>query len=69
MNKSLRGLGTKKFFNVANFIQAMKSIAADLAFVNGHRLDTGVKPRTKFGTLLRGWMVESPTVMESIAIF
>ena len=48
----------------------MKSVAADLAFVNGHRLNTEVKPRTKFRTLYsRGWMVESPMVMESIAIF
>ena len=70
MNKSFRGLRNKKFFNFANFIQAMKSVAADLAFVNGHRLNTEVKPRTKFRTLYsRGWMVESPMVMESIAIF
>ena len=37
MNKSLRGFRIKKFPNLANFIQAMKSLAVDLANVNGHR--------------------------------
>ena len=45
MNKSLRGLRTKEFLNLANFIQAMKSLAADLTNVNGHK-HIGVKPGT-----------------------
>ena len=44
MNKSLRGLRTKEFPNLANFIQAMKSLA-DLTNVNVQR-HTGVKPGT-----------------------
>ena len=45
MNKSLRGLRTEEFPNLANFIQAMKSLAADLINVNVHR-HIGVKPGT-----------------------
>ena len=45
MNKSLRGLRTEEFPNLANFIQAMKNLAADLINVNGHR-HIGVKPGT-----------------------
>lgn len=40
------GLRTKKLPNLANFIQDMKSLAADLANVNGHR-HIKVKPRTQ----------------------
>ena len=43
VNKSLRWLRTKEFPNLANIIQAMKSLAADLTSVNGHR-HIGVKP-------------------------
>ena len=65
VNKSLRGLRTEEFPNLANFIQAMKSLAADLMDID--ILESNQEPQ--FRTLSRGWTVESPTVMESIAIF
>lgn len=67
VNKSLHGLKTKKFPNLANFIQAMKSLTTDLTNVNGHR-HIGVKPGTQVSNIVER-LVESPTVMESIAIF
>ena len=67
MNKSLRGLRTKEFPNLANFIQAMKSLA-DLTNVNVHR-HIGVKPGTLVLDTVERLDGRSPTVMESIAIF
>lgn len=46
VNKSLRGLRTEEFPNLANFIQSMKSFGADLTNVNGHG-HIGVKPGTQ----------------------
>lgn len=47
------GLRTKKLPNLANFIQAMKSLAADLANVNGHR-HIKFKPGTQVSTTVEG---------------
>ena len=46
MNKSLRALRIKEFPNLTNFIQAIKSLAADLTNVNRHR-HIRVKPGTQ----------------------
>ena len=46
MNKNLHGLRIKEFPDLANFIQAMKSLGADLTNVNEHR-HIGVKPGTQ----------------------
>ena len=56
MNKSLRELRTKEFPNLANFIQAMKSLAADLTNVNGHT-HIGFKPGTQVSNTVEmlGW--------------
>lgn len=45
----------------------MKSLTTDLTNVNGHR-HIGVKPGTQVSNIVER-LVESPTVMESIAIF
>ena len=47
------GLRTKEFPNLANFIQAMKSLAADFTDVNGHR-HIGVKPGTQVSNTVEG---------------
>ena len=47
------GLRIKKLPNLVNVIRAMKSLAADLANVNGHR-HTKVKPGTHVSNTIKG---------------
>ena len=60
MNKSLRGLRTEEFPNLANFIQSMKSLSADLTNVNGHGHIIGLQcvHNTDCELVQRSFMIE-----------
>lgn len=67
IGESHGGLKTEEFPYLPNSIQPMECLTVDIANTDGH---LGVTPAAQVAKkVCRGWIVESPTEIQSIEIF